>query len=80
MPKPSGTSLKDQGFGFEQNVEKIGGGTGYADVWKRGCFAWEYKSPVGDLKAALKQLKLYAADLENPPLCPRKDGVWRRRS
>lgn len=68
VPKPSGTSLKDQGFGFEQNVEKIGGGTGYADVWKRGCFAWEYKSPGGDLKAALKQLKLYAADLENPPL------------
>ena len=24
---------------------KTGGGDGWADVWKRGCFAWEYKSP-----------------------------------
>ena len=68
VPPPTGTSLKDDGYGFEVNVDKVGGGQGYADAWKRGCFAWEYKSPNGDLKAALKQLKLYASDLENPPL------------
>ena len=68
VPKPTGASLKDDGYGFEINVDKVGGGQGYADAWKRGCFAWEYKSPGGDLKAALKQLKLYASDLENPPL------------
>ena len=67
-PEPSGTSLMDEGYGFEINVDKVGGGSGYADAWKRGCFAWEYKSPGGDLRAALKQLKLYASDLENPPL------------
>lgn len=67
VPKPTGTSLMD-GYGFEVNVDKAGGGSGYADGWKRGCFAWEYKSPGRDLGEALKQLKLYASDLENPPL------------
>jgi type II restriction/modification system DNA methylase subunit YeeA len=68
VPKPSGNSLKDHGYGFEVNVDKVGGGIGFADVWKQGCFAWEYKSPGRDLNAALRQLKLYASDLENPPL------------
>ncbi len=67
VPEPSGTSLRD-GYGFEVNVDKVGGGQGYADAWKRGCFAWEYKSPGSDLGQALRQLKLYASDLENPPL------------
>lgn len=68
VPKPTGTSLMDQGYGFEINVDKTGGGTGYADAWKRNCFAWEYKSPGKNLDDALKQLRLYASDLENPPL------------
>ncbi len=67
VPEPSATS-RAEGYCFEEFVDKVGGGQGYADAWKRGCFAWEYKSPGGDLKAALKQLKLYASDLENPPL------------
>ena len=40
----------------------------WADVWKRGCFAWEYKGKHKNLKAALKQLQLYQDALENPPL------------
>ncbi len=47
---------------------KTGGGDGWADVWKRGCFAWEYKGKGKDLGAALKQLKLYQGALDNPPL------------
>ncbi|MEO1206470.1 MAG: DNA methyltransferase, partial [Pseudomonadota bacterium] len=68
VSKPTGTSLMDQGYGFEINVDKTGGGAGYADAWKRNCFAWEYKSPGKDLSEALKQLRLYSSDLENPPL------------
>ncbi len=41
---------------------------GFADVWKRGCFAWEYKAPGRSLEAALKQLMMYALPLESPPL------------
>jgi hypothetical protein len=35
---PAGTS-----FTFEKGVEKESGGQGFADVWKKGCFGWEYK-------------------------------------
>jgi hypothetical protein len=41
---------------------------GWADVWKRGYFAWEYKGRHKDLDAAYRQLDEYRAALENPPL------------
>jgi hypothetical protein len=41
---------------------------GWADVWMRGHFGWEYKGKKSDLAAAYKQLLLYREDLENPPL------------
>jgi len=43
---------------------------GFADVWKRRHFVWEYKRPGKhkDLAAALKQLKDYKDQLDNPPL------------
>ena len=41
---------------------------GYADVFKRGCFAWENKAPGKPLDAALRQLMTYALALDNPPL------------
>ncbi|MDE0147837.1 MAG: class I SAM-dependent DNA methyltransferase, partial [Rhodospirillaceae bacterium] len=44
------------------------GGDGWADVWKRGCFAWEYKGRHANLDAAFNQLRQYALALENPPL------------
>lgn len=53
---------------FERGAKKSGGGDGWADVWKRGCFGWENKKPGRDLTAALKQLTDYALQLENPPL------------
>jgi type II restriction/modification system DNA methylase subunit YeeA len=56
-----------ESYCFERGA-KIQSGQGWADVWKRGCFAWEYKGPGKDLKAALKQLMNYALALDNPPL------------
>jgi len=54
---------------FERHFHKKGAdAAGYADVWKRGCFAWEYKAPKGDLGKALDQLLQYALALDNPPL------------
>ena len=55
-------------FAFEKGAEKTSGGDGFADVWKRGCFAWEYKGKRKNLKAAYDQLLQYREDLENPPL------------
>lgn len=53
---------------YEQGLKKTAGGNGFADVWKRGCFAWENKGPDKDLMPALLQLKNYAGALENPPV------------
>jgi len=55
-------------FAFEKGARKTGGGDGWADVWRRHCFAWEYKGKHKDLQAALRQLQQYALALENPQL------------
>jgi type II restriction/modification system DNA methylase subunit YeeA len=57
-----------ESFTFEKHVSKALGGTGYADVWKRNFFAWEYKGPHKNLTVAYRQLLEYRDDLENPPL------------
>jgi hypothetical protein len=41
---------------------------GFADVWKKGCFGWEYKRKKKNLDAAYQQLLRYREALENPPL------------
>ena len=58
---------------FERGAKKTGGGEGWADVWKRGCFGWENKKPGRNLDTALKQLTDYSLQLENPPLLVASD-------
>ncbi|MEI6394666.1 MAG: DNA methyltransferase, partial [Verrucomicrobiota bacterium] len=41
---------------------------GFADVWKKGCFGWEYKGKKKNLDEAYKQLLRYREALFNPPL------------
>src|SRR5512136_2414611 len=41
---------------------------GFADVWKKGCFGWEYKGKKKNLGEAYKQLQRYREALLNPPL------------
>ncbi len=55
-------------YAFEKGATKASGGEGWADVWRRGRFAWEYKGKHRDLEAAHRQLLQYAGALENPPL------------
>jgi len=64
------TELDPEGrfFVYERGLGKTGGGGGFADVWYRRHFGWEYKKPGEDLDKAHRQLKLYAEALENPPL------------
>jgi methylase of polypeptide subunit release factors len=66
-PTP-GTDPTGENYAFEKGATKFTGEGGWADVWKRGCFAWEYKKKRGDLNAAHRQLLLYAGPLGNPPL------------
>ncbi len=55
-------------YSFEKGVSKTNGSSGFADVWKRGCFGWEYKKDRANLDRAYQQLLLYSVALENPPL------------
>lgn len=41
---------------------------GFADVWKKDFFGWEYKGKHKNLKKAYDQLLLYRESLLNPPL------------
>jgi type II restriction/modification system DNA methylase subunit YeeA len=62
-PKPADPDT----YCFERGAEKVGGGDGWADVWRKGCFAWEYKGKHANLAAALRQLQTYTLDLQMPP-------------
>ena len=57
-----------ESYTFERRVGKVAGGRGFADVWKKDHFGWEYKGPGKDLGAAYRQLLTYREDLDNPPL------------
>ena len=67
-PTPTDADPSGEWYCFERGARKDTGGDGWADVWKRGCFAWEYKGRRADLDAAFNQLRQYALALENPPL------------
>ncbi len=59
---------KGDWFTFEKGASKTSGGEGWADVWRKERFAWEYKGKKKDLDKAFDQLLQYAIALENPPL------------
>ena len=65
---PTTADGKDEWFSFERGVSTATGGQGWADVWRKDCFAWEYKGKGKDLKAAYTQLLRYTGNLGNPPL------------
>src|SRR5262245_45977185 len=70
QPKPAEVDPAGAWSTFERGAQKVGGKRGWADVWKRSFFAWEYKrkDKHKDLGDAYRQLLLYREDLENPPL------------
>jgi type II restriction/modification system DNA methylase subunit YeeA len=68
IPDPATADPTGEWFAFEKGATKTTGGNGWADVWRKGCFAWEYKGPGKNLDAAHRQLLQYAVALENPPL------------
>lgn len=68
LPDPITADPKGEWFTFEKGASKTRGGDGWADVWRKDCFAWEYKGKRKDLNAAFAQLQQYAIALENPPL------------
>ena len=67
-PTPAEADTTGEHYCFERGARKDTGGDGWADVWKRHCFAWEYKGRQANLDTAFNQLRQYALALENPPL------------
>ena len=68
-PTPAEADPTGATYCFERGAVRTDtGGDGWADVWKRHCFAWEYKGQRANLDAAFMQLQQYALALENPPL------------
>jgi type II restriction/modification system DNA methylase subunit YeeA len=72
VTKPLDEDPKGEWYTFERGATKIGGkksgSQGWADVWMKGRFAWEYKRNHANLAKAYEQLQLYREALENPPL------------
>ena len=68
QPKPADVDPDGSYYTFERGAHKMDGGEGWADVWMRGHFGWEYKGKHRDLAAAYRQLLQYREALENPPL------------
>lgn len=68
QPSPLEADPSGEWFTFEAGATKQSGGQGWADVWKKGYFAWEYKGKHANLEKAYDQLLQYREALENPPL------------
>src|ERR1035441_6416779 len=66
-PPAAGDSSGER-YAFEKYVGKTRGGKGFADVWLRDHFAWEYKGKDKNLAKAYDQLNDYREELGNPPL------------
>ncbi len=67
-PTPAAADPTGETFCFEKGAAKHGGGEGFADVWRRGFFGWEYKGRHKNLDTAYDQLLRYRDALESPPL------------
>jgi type II restriction/modification system DNA methylase subunit YeeA len=68
QPKPTDVDPTGSWYAFEKGVDTADGKKGWADVWLKGKFGWEYKRKHRDLRAAYQQLLKYREALENPPL------------
>ena len=68
QPTPAQADPDGTRYTFEKGVQTSEDKKGWADVWMRDHFGWEYKGKHKDLKAAYQQLQLYREALENPPL------------
>src|SRR5579864_3217767 len=77
QPTPAEADPMGQDYCFEKPVKVTlaaskgsKGEGGFVDVWKRGCFAWEYnrKDKYKSLEEACRQFYQYRNDLDNPSL------------
>jgi SAM-dependent methyltransferase len=68
QPKPAAADPEGAWYCFERGVRTSAGGSGWADVWMKDHFGWEYKRKRRNLADAYNQLLQYRESLDNPPL------------
>lgn len=68
QPKPAAADPEGAWYTFERGLKDNEGDQGWADVWMKNHFGWEYKGKHKDLSKAYQQLQRYREALENPPL------------
>ena len=79
-PIPVEADPKGEFFTFEAKTIKPGGQKGWADVFYKDKFIWEYKGLHANLDKAFEQLLRYREDLHNPPLLITSDLPWQCHS
>ena len=62
-PTPAEADPTGERYCFERGARKDTGGDGWADVWKRHCFAWEYKGRHANLDAAVAAAYGWPSDI-----------------
>ena len=67
-PTPNKADPSGDFYAFEKGASRASAGDGFADVWLRGHFGWEYKGKRANLREAYLQLLDYHEALEQPPL------------
>lgn len=56
QPDPVAADPTGEWYTFERGVTKDVGGQGFADVWKRDHFGWEYKKKRRNLDEAYRHI------------------------
>jgi hypothetical protein len=73
QPSPTEADPTGDWYTFEKGATKDPGPTtgkrGWADVWKKSCFAWEYKGTHANLEKAYQQLQQYRESLASMRNC-----------
>ena len=75
QPTPIEADPKGEWFCFQAPARKPDGSQGFADVWRKDRFIWEYKGKNADLSKAYQQILGYRDALLNPPLLVVSDMV-----
>ena len=52
VPAPGDVDRHGTEYTFDKLTKRLGRGAGFADAWKKHCFAWEYKGPRKNLVEA----------------------------
>src|SRR5712692_1614442 len=72
VKKPAEIDPHGTEYTFEKATQRLGGASGYADVWKRSCFAWEGLADVPLLKEGGQATIAHANNAQTDPIANKR--------